>query len=135
MTNFQILKQLCIPGINSAWIQLVNILLSVSVSMFMGDNGLYFLFICHCLNWYQCMLASLNELRHFPTFSTLWESLQKIVYLLTLWQNLPVKQFWPGVFFLGKFDLFVSLFFTTISFFKNRHKAICIICLFLSEHW
>ena len=94
------------------WILIARILLRIFASMFISDIGLQFSFFVASLSGFgiTVMLASQNEFGSLPPSAIFWKSLSTIgVNSLNFWQNSPVKPPGPGLLFVGRFLITVSI--------------------------
>lgn len=101
------------------WIWFDKILFRIFTSMFMREIGLSFLFFFFgmslCGLGIRLMLTSKNKLENIATSSLFWKSLYiiNIIFLLNVWNDLPVMPYESDVFF-------VRMFWTTNSVFKTQ---------------
>ena len=127
--DLRILKNPCIPGIKPTWLWCMiflmccwilsaRILLRIFASMFISDIGLWFSFFVASLSGFgiRVMVSSQNEFDSLPFYATFWKSLSRIGVSssLNFWQNSSVKPSGPGILFLGRFLITVSIFVLVI---------------------
>ena len=88
------------------WVQFVNILLRIFMSIFFKDIGFNFLFLVVALSIFgiRVMVASQNALQRVLSFSTFWKSLRRTgISSLCVWVKLTCEAIWSGIFVCRKF--------------------------------
>ena len=88
-------------------------LLRIFASMLISDIGLQLWFLVESLSGFgiRVMVASQNEFESLPSSAIFWKSLGRIAVgsSLNFWQNFPVKPSGPGLLFVGRFLITVSI--------------------------
>ena len=96
------------------WILLTRILMRIFASMFISDIGLQFSFFVASLSGFgiRVMVASQNEFGSLPSSAIFWKNLSRIGISssLSFWQNSSVKPSCPGLLFVGRYLVTVSIF-------------------------
>ena len=94
------------------WILIARILLRILASMFISDNGCSFLFFfCGIFVrfWYQGDGGLIEWVWKFTFLCNFLEEFEQDRCQLFFWQNSPVKPSCPGLLFVGRFLITVSI--------------------------
>ena len=116
------------------WILFARILLRIFASIFISDIGLQFSFLGGSLSGFgiRVMVASQNEFGSLPSSEIFWKSLSRIGVssALNFWQNSPVKPIGPGLLFVERCLITVSISMLVIGLFTYsvlswfKHKSL-----------